>query len=32
VGRLIFAGGSFGDLSGGNLIWIIHCASEPGFR
>jgi hypothetical protein len=31
-GRLIFAGGSFGDLSGGNLIWIIHSASEPGFR
>jgi hypothetical protein len=31
-GRLIFAGGSFGDLSGGNLIWIIHCASEPGYR
>jgi hypothetical protein len=31
-GRLIFAGGSFGDLSGGNLIWIIHSATEPGFR
>jgi hypothetical protein len=31
-GRLIFAGGSFGDLSGGNLIWIIHCATEPGYR
>ena len=31
-GRLIFAGGSFGDLSGGNLIWIIHCATAPGYR
>jgi hypothetical protein len=31
-GRLIFAGGSFGDLSGGNLIWIINCATEPGYR
>jgi hypothetical protein len=31
-GRLIFAGGSFGDLTGGNLIWIIHSASESGFR
>ncbi len=31
-GRLIFAGGSFGNLSGGNLIWIINSASEPGYR
>ena len=31
-GRLIFAGGSFGDLSGGNLIWIINSATEPGYR
>jgi hypothetical protein len=31
-GRLIFAGGSLGNLSGGNLIWIIHCATEPGYR
>jgi hypothetical protein len=31
-GRLIFASGGFGDFSAGNLIWIIHCASEPGYR
>ena len=31
-GRLIFAGGSLGDYAGGNLIWIIHNASEPGYR
>lgn len=31
-GRLIFAGGSLGDLSGGNLVWIIHNANEPGNR
>lgn len=31
-GRLIFAGGSFGDLSGGNLIWIINSAAESGYR
>jgi hypothetical protein len=31
-GRLIFAGGSIGDFTGGNLIWIIHSASEPGYR
>jgi hypothetical protein len=31
-GRLIFAGGSLGNFSGGNLIWIIHCATEPGYR
>jgi hypothetical protein len=32
VGRLIFAGGSMGDYSSGNLIWIIHNAAEPGYR
>jgi hypothetical protein len=33
LGRLIFAGGSvFGDVTGGNLIWIIHNANEPGYR
>jgi hypothetical protein len=31
-GRLIFAGGSVGNLSGGNLIWIINSATEPGYR
>lgn len=31
-GRLIFAGGSLGDYTGGNLIWIIHNASEGGYR
>lgn len=31
-GRLIFAGGSLGDFSGGNLIWIIHNATESGYR
>ena len=31
-GRLIFAGGSLGDYAGGNLIWIIHNAGEPGYR
>lgn len=31
-GRLIFAGGSLGDFTGGNLIWIIHSASESGYR
>ena len=31
-GRLIFAGGSLGDYSGGNLIWIINSAAEPGYR
>jgi hypothetical protein len=31
-GRLIFAGGSLGNYTGGNLIWIIHCAIEPGYR
>lgn len=31
-GRLIFAGGSLGDYTGGNLIWIIHSANEDGYR
>jgi hypothetical protein len=31
-GRLIFAGGSAGDWSNGNLIWIIHNAAEAGYR
>jgi hypothetical protein len=31
-GRLIFAGGSVGNLSGGNLIWIINSPTEPGYR
>ena len=31
-GRLIFAGGSLGDYTGGNLVWIIHNANEPGYR
>ncbi|MDP9010194.1 MAG: hypothetical protein M3N91_16080 [Pseudomonadota bacterium] len=31
-GRLIFAGGSAGNLSGGNLIWIINSATESGYR
>ncbi|MEI7613326.1 MAG: hypothetical protein WCK63_10480 [Betaproteobacteria bacterium] len=31
-GRLIFAGGSLGDFSGGNLIMIIHNESEGGYR
>ena len=31
-GRLIFAGGAVGDLTGGNLIWIIHSAAESGYR
>jgi predicted small lipoprotein YifL len=31
-GRLIFAGGSLGDYTGGNLIWIIHNGNEPGYR
>ena len=34
MGRLIFAsGGGWGhDSSGGNLVWIIHNANEPGYR
>ena len=31
-GRLIFAGGSSGDSSSGNLISIIHNAQESGYR
>lgn len=31
-GRLIFAGGSLGNFTGGNLIWIIHNPNEPGYR
>jgi hypothetical protein len=31
-GRLIFAGGSFGNFNGGNLVWVIHSASEQGYR
>lgn len=31
-GRLIFAGGSLGNYSGGNLIWIIHNQTEGGYR
>ena len=31
-GRRIFAGGSVGNYSGGNLIWIIHSSAESGYR
>jgi hypothetical protein len=31
-GRLIFAGGSSGDFTSGNLIGIIHNANEGGYR
>jgi hypothetical protein len=31
-GRLIFAGGSVGNISGGNLVWIINSAVESGYR
>lgn len=31
-GRLIFAGGSLGNFTGGNLVWIIHNGSETGYR
>jgi hypothetical protein len=31
-GRLIFAGGSVGNISGGNLIWVINSATESGYR
>jgi ABC-type Fe3+-hydroxamate transport system substrate-binding protein len=31
-GRLIFAGGSLGNYTGGNLIWIIHNKNESGYR
>ena len=32
MGRLIFAGGSAGDLTSGHLIMIIHNAQEGGYR
>lgn len=32
TGRLIFAGGNLGNMTGGNLIWIIHSANEGGYR
>lgn len=31
-GRLIFAGGSMGDIGGAYLIWIIHNSGEPAYR
>ena len=31
-GRLIFAGGGMGDFTSGHLIWIIHSATEGGYR
>jgi hypothetical protein len=31
-GRLIFAGGGMGDFTSGHLIWIIHNATEGGYR
>jgi hypothetical protein len=31
-GRLIFAGGNLGNISGGNLVWIIHNAGDSGYR
>ncbi len=31
-GRLIFAGGSLGNFTGGNLVWIIHNGNEGGYR
>jgi hypothetical protein len=31
-GRLVFAGGSLYDFSGGNLIWIIHNPNDTGYR
>ena len=31
-GRLVFAGGSLGDYTGGNLIMIIHNSQESGYR
>jgi hypothetical protein len=31
-GRLIFAGGNLGNISGGNLVWIIHNANDTGYR
>jgi hypothetical protein len=32
LGRLIFAGGGFGDFTSGNLVWIIHNPTEGGYR
>lgn len=32
MGRLVFAGGSLGDFTGGNLIWIIHNPKDSGYR
>ena len=29
---MLLAGGSLGDYTGGNLIWIIHSANESGYR
>jgi hypothetical protein len=31
-GRLIFAGGSAGDLTGAHLIWIIYSPTDSGYR
>lgn len=31
-GRLIFAGGGIGDFMSGHLVWIIHSATEGGYR
>lgn len=31
-GRLIFAGGSMGDLTGAHLIWVIYSANDSGYR
>jgi hypothetical protein len=31
-GRLVFAGGSLSDLTGGHLIWIIHNSRDTGYR
>ena len=31
-GRLIFAGGSIADPTGGHLIWVIYSAADSGYR
>jgi hypothetical protein len=31
-GRLVFAGGSLADHSGGHLTWIIYSAADTGYR
>jgi hypothetical protein len=31
-GRLVFAGGSLGDYTGGHLVWIINNSREGGYR